>query len=501
MKRLIAIALMGLILFAGLPAKTAWAAPSAQNLTAQDRTAMNKVVDKYQKTVFDSYFGTPVKVPASIFTTDGIQKELNAKNKCTALSRRGARVVIKESHYEMNQVVAEENWARFTLTRTLKIETTRDGKTTATNESTTEGYLMKKSQGKWQIDNVFINPGQRTQTMQAFMATNNLEKFNYNNYSIQKSSGLDYEALARELSGGNTPVDPSPQPPAGPGNKDVHIVINGEEVTPKDAKPYIKNNRTMVPMRLVSEHLDAEVVWDGADQSITLTTAGGQIYGFAVGRASYAHGSRVIDMDVAPEITDSRTMLPLRAVGEIFGEVIWDATSRTVTINTDVAPSTSGNDTYGITRSLDGLSDGIATALRGKVMAVDSNCFIDATAKTAINDALGRLAQKHKDEVVVSMDMTIKAPDITATDRFARAIIDIDCSLALMDPNGNTYPVDAALGEVAVLLEKDTNGTWFINNAFFNTNTSLGEKFKKATSSQLQNYRYAEVSFNRSLGI
>ena len=37
-----------------------------------------------------------------------------------------------------------------------------------------------------------------------------------------------------------------------------------------DEAPYIENSRTMVPVRAVSEIFGAEVLWDGASQKVTI---------------------------------------------------------------------------------------------------------------------------------------------------------------------------------------------------------------------------------------
>lgn len=99
-----------------------------------------------------------------------------------------------------------------------------------------------------------------------------------------------------------------------------------------DVAPYIKNGRTYVPMRYAAEIIGAEVVWDETAQTVTLTK-GDTVVVFTIGSTTYTVNGEAKTCDVAPEITNSRTMLPARYVAEAFGgSVGWDAATQTVVI-------------------------------------------------------------------------------------------------------------------------------------------------------------------------
>jgi hypothetical protein len=107
--------------------------------------------------------------------------------------------------------------------------------------------------------------------------------------------------------------------------------VNGEEKI-MDVAPYIKGDRTYVPMRYLGEILGAEVVWDDAARTVTLTRGDITVV-FIIGSTSYTVNGEAKTADVAPEITNDRTMLPARFVAEAFGVVVgWDAATRTVLI-------------------------------------------------------------------------------------------------------------------------------------------------------------------------
>ncbi len=99
-----------------------------------------------------------------------------------------------------------------------------------------------------------------------------------------------------------------------------------------DVAPYIKGDRSYVPMRYVAEMLGAEVVWDDAARTVTLTK-GDDIVVFTIGSESYTVNGEAMTADVAPEIANERTMLPARYVAEAFGAVVgWDAGTQTVLV-------------------------------------------------------------------------------------------------------------------------------------------------------------------------
>lgn len=99
-----------------------------------------------------------------------------------------------------------------------------------------------------------------------------------------------------------------------------------------DVAPYIKNDRTYVPMRYLGEALGAEVVWDDAARTVTLTKGETTVV-FTIGSTTYTVNGEAKTADVAPEITNDRTMLPARFVAEAFGAVVgWDASTQTVLI-------------------------------------------------------------------------------------------------------------------------------------------------------------------------
>jgi hypothetical protein len=128
------------------------------------------------------------------------------------------------------------------------------------------------------------------------------------------------------------PIDGTVGASAGEFRIDSNIYYVAGVAKVMDVAPYIKGDRTYVPMRYLGEILGAEVVWDDAARTVTLTK-GEDVVVFTIGSTTYTVNGEAKTADVAPEITNDRTMLPARFVAEAFGAVVgWDAATQTVLI-------------------------------------------------------------------------------------------------------------------------------------------------------------------------
>lgn len=110
----------------------------------------------------------------------------------------------------------------------------------------------------------------------------------------------------------------------------------GAEARAMDAAPYIKDDRTFVPVRYLAYALgvkESDVKWDAATQTVTLTKDKSTVK-LVIGSNVLTVNDQVKYMDVAPELVDpGRTMLPARWVAEAFGAAVgWDPATQTVLI-------------------------------------------------------------------------------------------------------------------------------------------------------------------------
>lgn len=119
-----------------------------------------------------------------------------------------------------------------------------------------------------------------------------------------------------------------------PAQRDITVTIDGAKMEFPDQKPYIENSRTLVPVRFVTEALGAEVEWLQTEQKVRIQK-GSELIELVIGQSKVKAGSKTVQLDVPAKIKNSRTMVPLRFVSEALGAgVEWDQTTYTVSIIT-----------------------------------------------------------------------------------------------------------------------------------------------------------------------
>lgn len=108
------------------------------------------------------------------------------------------------------------------------------------------------------------------------------------------------------------------------------MTVNGQAVQ-LDAAAEIKNGSTFLPLRAIAEAFGAQVTWVPETQGITVVLGDTQI-GLQIGNNTAVINGNVISI-VAPYIKNSRTMVPFRVISEAFGaKVDWDPVNYIVTV-------------------------------------------------------------------------------------------------------------------------------------------------------------------------
>ncbi len=124
---------------------------------------------------------------------------------------------------------------------------------------------------------------------------------------------------------------------------DISVFLNGEKLDFPIQDPTIVNDRTLVPMRTIFEALGAEVDW--IDESKTAIAKKDSTVIFIPINSQWMQlNEEKIQLDVPAQLINEKTMVPVRAVSEAFWcKVGWIDELRTVTIYTDVADKTSNS--------------------------------------------------------------------------------------------------------------------------------------------------------------
>lgn len=119
----------------------------------------------------------------------------------------------------------------------------------------------------------------------------------------------------------------------------VGLEMNGQKVN-SDFAPYIYNDRTFVPIRVVAEHFNSKVDWFQPSKTVTISK-GNDIIAVSIGKKDGTRNGEPLSLnnDSIPMLVgypngEYKTMVPLRVVSELLGyDVEWNHSSRTVSIN------------------------------------------------------------------------------------------------------------------------------------------------------------------------
>ncbi len=113
------------------------------------------------------------------------------------------------------------------------------------------------------------------------------------------------------------------------GNK--YAVVNGEKKL-LEAPPLIVKNRTLVPIRFISEAFGAKIQWYPVFKLVFITLNNRTII-LQIGKSFASINDKKVMLDAPPLIIKNHTMVPLRFIAEAFGaKIVWDNATRSITI-------------------------------------------------------------------------------------------------------------------------------------------------------------------------
>ncbi len=114
---------------------------------------------------------------------------------------------------------------------------------------------------------------------------------------------------------------------------EVSLVLNGKKIK-SDVPPVIVDSRTLIPVRALFENINATVNWNDTERKVTIKYSTKTIV-LKIDSKNATINGVAKKMDVAAAIIDNRTMIPVRFVSENLGFVVdWDDPTKTVTVTT-----------------------------------------------------------------------------------------------------------------------------------------------------------------------
>lgn len=119
--------------------------------------------------------------------------------------------------------------------------------------------------------------------------------------------------------------------------EDLYLVVDGKKVK-TDAACFIEKDRTLVPIRFISEALGSKVDWDKDSKKVTITSKDNSqkielIIDSVNANITEKNEKKEATLDVPAKIVNSRTFVPVRFISEALGvEVNWDNENKVVII-------------------------------------------------------------------------------------------------------------------------------------------------------------------------
>ena len=109
-------------------------------------------------------------------------------------------------------------------------------------------------------------------------------------------------------------------------NVDLKVTVDDTLVEFPDAKPFADdNNRTLIPVRFVTEAMGADVSWDQASQTAIIEKNGTKVE-ITIGKKDIKvtkdGSTKTVTMDTVAVAKDERTFVPIRFVAEALGAYV-----------------------------------------------------------------------------------------------------------------------------------------------------------------------------------
>lgn len=113
----------------------------------------------------------------------------------------------------------------------------------------------------------------------------------------------------------------------------VAVTLDANEIIFPDAKPFIDTrSRTLVPIRFVSEAMGADVSWNNDTQTVTIVKNKDTII-YQIGDVTALLNGKIMAFDSIGILKDDRTFVPIRFISELLNcKVDWLESTQTVAI-------------------------------------------------------------------------------------------------------------------------------------------------------------------------
>jgi copper amine oxidase-like protein/mannosyl-glycoprotein endo-beta-N-acetylglucosaminidase len=117
--------------------------------------------------------------------------------------------------------------------------------------------------------------------------------------------------------------------------KNIELMVDGKNIT-ESANPVIKDGRTLIPIRSITEELGGEIFWNEENRSVKIKKDDDIVTLKIDSRLiTYGEDEKTYALsDISPTIIEEHTYVPLRLVGNALGiSVTWDEEDRNIYVD------------------------------------------------------------------------------------------------------------------------------------------------------------------------
>lgn len=124
----------------------------------------------------------------------------------------------------------------------------------------------------------------------------------------------------------------------------IDVFVKGDGVD-FDVPPIVKNGRTLIPVRAIMNRFGAEIAWDEASSTVTITK-NDTVIKLVIGSDVALVNGVEVKLDVPAEVKDNRTLVPIRFIAETLKQKVeYDDASKTIVIDDEDAYDTTATET------------------------------------------------------------------------------------------------------------------------------------------------------------
>ena len=249
------------------------------------------------------------------------------------------------------------------------------------------------------------------------------------------------------------------------GNKDYRVkeagVLINEDSLKTDFSPYIKEGRTFVPIREITEKLGADVKWNGKDKSIKITL-NGDVINMQIDNSKVTVNDKKIELDhaQAPQLAlyskprkETKTMVPLRFISETFGyNVDWNNDKVRAEISTEKTNSIVEDNKNKDKNNKKKTKNSKNSKVNSKSIFND-NFFQSNVEKKETKDIKNQINKGNEDKIFEEADLDLKEKK----NRVIKDKIEINGKLNIVIDPGHGGKDSGAIAVDGYTYEKDLN--------------------------------------------